>query len=117
MKQYFEEIENLFKHKLKENVEFIIDSPHKSCIVTLDKVIVTQILRVFVSNAIKFTNNGYIKIGYSCVDNGIRFYCQDTGIGIKKENLEKIFDHFEKADSNKSGTGLGLTIVKSIIEN
>lgn len=117
LKQYFEEIENLFKHKLKENVEFIIDSPHKSCIVTLDKVIVTQILRIFVSNAIKFTNNGYIKIGYSSVDNGIRFYCQDTGIGIKKENLEKIFDHFEKADSNKSGTGLGLTIVKSIIEN
>lgn len=116
LKQYFDELENLFKHKLKEDVELIIDIPHKSCIVSLDKVIITQILKIFVSNAIKFTSKGYIKIGYSIVDNGIRFYCQDTGIGIKEENLHKIFNHFEKTDSIEHGTGLGLTIVKSIME-
>jgi len=116
LKQYYDEIESLFKHKLKDGVEFIIDIPHKSCIVLLDKVRLIQIFKIFIDNAIKFTNKGYIKIGYSVVDNGIRFYCQDTGIGIKKENLTKIFDHFEKSDSFQHGTGLGLTIAKSIMD-
>ncbi|MFA6200287.1 MAG: response regulator [Bacteroidales bacterium] len=116
LKQYYDEIESLFKHKLKDGVEFIIDIPHKSCIVLLDKVRLIQIFKIFIDNAIKFTNKGYIKIGYSVVDNGIRFYCEDTGIGIKKENLTKIFDHFEKSDSFEQGTGLGLTIAKSIMD-
>ena len=116
LKQYYDEIGNLFKHKLKDSVEFIVDIPHKSCIVLLDKVRLTQIFKIFIDNAIKFTNKGYIKIGYSIVDNGIKFYCEDTGIGIKKENLTKIFDHFEKSDSFQHGTGLGLTIAKSIMD-
>lgn len=116
LKQYFDETENLFKHKLKEGVELIIDSPHKSCIIFLDKVLVAQILKVFIDNAINFTSKGFIKIGYSVVDNGIRFYCQDTGIGIKEENLKKIFNHFEKTDPITHGTGLGLTIARSIMD-
>jgi len=116
LKQFFDETENLFKHKLKENVELIIDSPHKSCIIFLDKVLITQILKVFIGNAIKFTYNGSVKIGYSIVDNGVRFYCKDTGVGIKEENLSQIFNHFEKTGSMENGTGLGLTIAKSIMD-
>lgn len=116
LKQYYDETESLFKHKLKEGVELIIDKPYKSCIVLLDKVRLTQIFKIFLDNSIKFTNKGYIKIGYSVVDNGIRFYFEDTGIGIKEENLTKIFDHFEKSDSIEHGTGLGLTIAKSIMD-
>jgi CheY-like chemotaxis protein len=82
----------------------------------LDKVRLTQIFKIFLDNSIKFTNKGFIKIGYSIIDNGIRFYFEDTGIGIKEENLTKIFDHFEKSDSIEHGTGLGLTIAKSIMD-
>jgi len=116
LKQFFDEIGDIFQHKIKENIDFIIDCPHKSCIVMLDKEKLIQIFKIFIDNAIKFTNEGYIKIGFSVVDNSIMFYCQDSGVGIKKENIEKIFDHFEKADSFQSGTGLGLTIFKSIMD-
>jgi len=116
LKQYFEEFVGLFQHKLNQGVELICDNPHKSCIVQFDKVRFTQIITNYVDNAIKFTHKGYIRIGYKVVDNGIKVYCEDTGIGIKKEYLSKVFERFEKLNSFEQGTGLGLAISKSITE-
>lgn len=117
LKQFFEEIESLMKYKFNDNIQFIIDSPHKSCIVLFDKVRLTQIFKELINNALKFTTNGFIKIGYEVLDsNRVKFYIQDTGIGIKQENIPKIYDRFEKIDSYKSGTGLGLPIIKAILE-
>lgn len=117
LKQFFDEMESLMKYKFNDNIQFIIDSPHKSCIVLLDKVRLTQIFKELINNALKFTTNGFIKIGYEVLDSKkIKFYIQDTGIGIKQDNLPKIFDRFEKFDSFKSGTGLGLPIIKAILE-
>jgi signal transduction histidine kinase/DNA-binding response OmpR family regulator len=84
-----------------------------------------QILYNVLGNAIKFTTSGYVKLAVrtkpaddekiSC-----EFEITDTGIGIRKEDLHKIFNQFEQADTsiarNFGGTGLGLTIVKSLIE-
>lgn len=116
LKQYFEELVGLFQHKLNKGVELICDNPHKSCIVKFDKIRFTQIITNYVNNAIKFTHNGYIKIGYEVVGKGIKIYCEDTGIGIKQEYLQKVFERFEKLNSFEQGTGLGLAICKSIVE-
>ena len=83
-----------------------------------------QILYNLIGNAIKFTSKGYVKVtlktkedekGVECI-----FEIMDTGIGIRQEHLEKIFNQFEQASSfvtrNYGGTGLGLTIVKSLVE-
>lgn len=83
-----------------------------------------QILYNLIGNAIKFTTKGYVKITLKTEekDDGVNcaFEIMDTGIGIRKEDLERIFNQFEQASAliaqNFGGTGLGLTIVKSLVE-
>lgn len=114
--QYFNETISIFQHKLNEGVELTCYCPNKSCIIEFDKTRLTQIITHYIHNAIKFTNRGYIKVGYEVIDNGIKFYCEDSGIGIKQEYLPKVFERFEKLNSFEQGTGLGLAICKAIVE-
>ena len=82
-----------------------------------DKKRVHQLILNFISNAIKFTNNGSIRLSYKIADsNNIMFTVTDTGIGISKDNIDKVFDRFVKFNSFIQGTGLGLSICNSIIE-
>lgn len=89
-----------------------------------DKNHLKQILNNLLTNAIKYTNNGSISIDISSTnDNNIAnltIKVSDTGIGIRKENLEKLFTKFERLDteinSNIEGTGLGLVITKKLVE-
>lgn len=114
---YFNEISQSMKLKLKNpNVQFISVNPYESCMVTLDKSRLMQLIMNFVSNAIKYTSEGEIKMGYEKVEAGIRFYVVDTGIGIEEEEKIKIFDRFEKVDNFVQGSGLGLAICKAIAE-
>lgn len=87
-----------------------------SCRMTSDKNRVTQILSNYLSNAIKFTSEGGIRIGYDVRDGRIVFYVQDTGTGIAPEKLPTIFTRFVKLDKFVQGTGLGLSICKSLAE-
>ena len=80
-----------------------------------------QICTNLIDNAIKFTNNGYVKFGVSRAwDQTIEFYVQDTGIGIPEDQQHIIFQRFGKVDrtlaNEYTGTGLGLSICKSIVE-
>ena len=83
-----------------------------------------QILYNLIGNAIKFTARGYVKITLKTTEDETDVRCtfeiMDTGIGIREEDLKKIFNQFEQASSfiarNFGGTGLGLTIVKSLVE-
>ena len=77
---------------------------------------ITQILSNFINNAIKFTESGYIHVGYTLSEKYIRFHVQDSGIGISTKNQEQIFDRFIKLNTFARGTGLGLSICKSIVE-
>ncbi len=113
----FNTMEKVYTSKLKENVKLIIELPERLCLIYTDKNRLTQVLSNFISNAVKFTTEGSIRIGYSYTDNGLRFYVKDTGKGIEKENLHTVFERFSKFDSFVQGNGLGLSICQSIVEH
>ncbi len=85
-----------------------------------DYELVSKVLDHLVDNAIKFTPQGTIAIGYEMKDDFIEFYVRDTGIGIAPENQEFIFQNFAQADTSKfrahEGSGLGLSIAKEILD-
>lgn len=93
------------------------DNPLSDCFIEFDKERLNQIMSNLLNNAIKFTNYGYVKFGYEPAVDGVRFYVKDTGIGISEEYQEKIFERFEKVNSFAPGSGLGLSICKSIVES
>lgn len=98
------------------NVQFIKDNPYKTLHTQLDVGRIMQVLTNFVTNAVKYTEKGHIKVGYRLQDEGIYMYCEDTGTGIPKEHCSKIFDRFVKLNEFIQGTGLGLSICKAIAE-
>lgn len=112
----FAELATTMRLRVKAGVELICDNPYASCIAILDSGRLSQVVTNFVTNAVKFTTQGYIKMGYGYSDGGIYIYVKDTGIGISKEKLSKVFDRFEKLNDFAQGTGLGLPICKAIVE-
>ncbi len=97
-------------------VEFIKDNPYEHLYTTIDIGRIQQILINFVTNAVKFTKQGHIKVGYHYERHGLYIYCEDTGSGIPKEKQKIVFDRFVKLDEFVQGTGMGLAICKSIAE-
>lgn len=97
-------------------VTFIKDNPYDTFITTVDIERIQQVLTNFVTNAVKFTKQGHIRVGYRYERSGLYLYCEDTGIGIPPSEHQHIFERFVKLDEFVQGTGLGLTICKSIAE-
>ena len=97
-------------------VTFIKDNPYETLPAHLDPDRIQQVITNFVTNAVKYTQEGHIKVGYMKQDDGIRVYCEDTGIGIPQEAQEKVFERFVKLNDYVQGTGLGLSICKAISE-
>ena len=97
-------------------VQFIKDNPYDTFPATLDKGRIQQVLTNFTTNAIKYTHEGHIKVGYREQDGGIYFYCEDTGAGIPKDKQAAVFERFVKLNDFVQGTGLGLSICKAIAE-
>ncbi len=121
----FDKIEHMantiISNKRKE-VKFMLDKEDKGqrLMVTADQYRVEQIINNLVSNAIKFTNCGFIELGYSLKGtNNIVFSVKDTGKGIDIKNHHVIFERFRQVDpgpnNNMGGTGLGLAITKSLV--
>ena len=85
-----------------------------------DPDILRKIVSQLLNNAIKFTEKGSIDYGYSIHTHELEFFVKDTGIGIGKESLKKVFEHFIKEDRGPlkmtEGSGLGLSISKGLIE-
>jgi PAS domain S-box-containing protein len=117
------ELEMIFRHQLilknikLKIVKSLTDSESN---VFTDRIKLTQIISNLINNANKFTEEGTIEFGYSLIYNELEFYVKDTGIGIKEDQQEKIFERFRQADMSISkkygGTGLGLAISKGYIE-
>ena len=102
--------------KAKEEVELVLDNHLPVCHVISDRNCIHQVISNFVNNAMKFTSEGSIHVGYKLKDGELEFYVEDTGIGIEKEQLPHIFERFVKLNSFVHGTGLGLSICQSIVE-
>lgn len=117
LSEHFENMFTSMKQRLK-NPDIVLTeiNPYHCCRVTLDRNRVTQIITNYVTNAIKYTSKGSIKMGYACKDGGVYFYVKDTGIGIADDKKGKVFQRFEKLDEFAQGTGLGLSICKAIAE-
>lgn len=83
-----------------------------------DQTKLTQLLTNLLNNAIKYSENGKIRFGYSVENNDITFHVEDEGIGISKEQQQIIFERFRQIDDSSTrkygGVGLGLAICKEI---
>ena len=98
------------------DVEFIMGNSGPDCWIFLDRNRLKQVWMNFLTNAIKCTHSGHIKMGYSIENGGIRFYVEDSGVGIPLELQSRVFGRFQKLNEFAQGTGLGLAISRAIIE-
>jgi signal transduction histidine kinase len=103
----------------KPNVELIIDIPESAPPLYADSLRLRQIIWNLISNAIKFTTEGHIRLFYEQKDDCIKIGVEDTGMGIPPEYQEIIFDQFRQVDGSATrkvgGTGLGLAITRKLV--
>jgi PAS domain S-box-containing protein len=118
-----EYIYNFFKPQVeKKRMQLFINNtlPAKEAIINTDSEKFYSILTNLVKNAIKFSEEGAIEIGYNKKGDNLEFYVKDTGIGIPKDRQEAIFERFIQADiadkMARQGAGLGLSITKAFVE-
>jgi len=99
------------RYRIQDDAEYSILS---------DKNRLRQVFNNLLGNALKFTDEGYIEVGFEILDEHVRFYVKDSGIGITTENQKVIFERFRQEDNSYTrqhgGTGLGLAISKQIVE-
>lgn len=100
------------------DVSICFTEKESQCVIRTDHRRLSQVMINFVSNAMKFTERGSISVGYTVdgTKDEICFYCQDTGMGIAPDQLNKVFERFVKLNSFVKGTGLGLAICRVIVE-
>ena len=112
------DLRQLFQMKVNDaggNIQIIAEPSRPSCSIETDRNRVAQVLSNFTTNAIKFTQEGTISIGYEARDTELYFYVTDTGAGIPADKLPEVFGRFVKLNKDKKGTGLGLSISKTIV--
>ena len=102
--------------KVPETVDLVFEKYMPDCHIYTDKNRFMQVITNFINNALKFTKQGTIALGYEqTAPHEIKFYVRDTGVGIPKEKIDSIFERFVKLNTFVQGTGLGLSICKSLV--
>lgn len=121
--KFISRIKEQFSFQAEANkLEFklTLSETEKETVIFSDLERLSQIFSNLVSNALKFTPNGQIEIGYHSYDTIIEFYVRDTGIGIPIEYHDKIFERFIQVEGESTrkygGNGLGLAITKNLVE-
>ena len=110
------ELEDMVKEK---NLDFILEEKDKNILINADKARIRQVLINILNNSVKFTEKGSITISIEKVNEKAKITVKDTGIGIQKDKISYLFNKFYTANdygSATSGAGLGLNIVKTIID-
>lgn len=131
---FFDEVCLTMEQRVRETgVLFVRDNPYTSLDTCIDKERIEQVITNFVTNAVKYTKEGHIRVGYRVTPDdaasldipetpeipatpGLLIYCEDTGTGIPKDKQASVFDRFVKLNDYVQGTGLGLSICKSIAD-
>lgn len=107
---------------LTDKVKLVFEAPGEPCVIYGDEAKVSQILRNFISNALKFTEAGEVRVTAAPVpgEAAIRFSVMDTGLGIAPEDQEVIFEEFSQVEnrlqSRVKGTGLGLPLCRKLAQ-
>lgn len=114
------ELEGIFRMKMngQSPVELVCEAQLQPIMMYSEQQRIIQVLTNLLHNAMKFTESGEIRFG--CRMEGVEkvyFFVSDTGIGIPKEEQDKIFSRFIKLDREVQGTGLGLTLSQTIIKH
>lgn len=112
---------SLHKHIIEKRIAFLLNVPQdlQKTEIICDVYRITQVLTHLISNAFKYTPQGVVEFGCSVVENDLRFFIKDTGIGGLEGMEEEVFKNFSKMDDpdeENEGLGLGLSLSKSIIE-
>lgn len=100
-------------HK-QPGVEYIVQSPYNRLVVEIDEPNVSMIINKIITNAIQHTKSGSVLARYEYIADRLLVSVEDTGSGIKKENLENIFGRFVTGANN--GAGLGLSICHELVQ-
>ena len=104
----------------KDHIQLRLSIPEMANpVIHTDPARLKQVLYNLINNALKFTQEGFIEIGYTVRDPNVEFFIRDTGIGVTQEKQHIIFDRFRQVDeslnSQFGGTGLGLAISKNLV--
>lgn len=99
-------------------VELVVEPPEPDIVMESDEAKVAQIVRNFLSNAVKFTKHGSIRVGVRPMGGRVRFFVADTGIDIPPEEQDRIFEEYAQISGEHQryhkGTGLGLPVAKRL---
>ncbi|MDP2890024.1 MAG: PAS domain S-box protein [Bacteroidota bacterium] len=123
--QFLDEIRSMHIYKVEQkNLRLDLDCLHaesnQAVLVNADKERLQQIFNNMISNALKFTSEGYIQIGCRLIGEMVEFHVKDTGIGIPADYHHKVFDRFRQVEASYTrkfgGNGLGLAISKNLVE-
>ncbi len=119
--KFFERIIDRFEMSKSQSVEFVRLLPKDSYFVEIDTDKLTQVIDNIISNAIKYSpDGGNVRFGFTVKENMLKVMVSDEGMGIPKENVNRIFDRFYRVDRARArsmgGTGLGLAIAKEMIQ-
>ena len=108
------EIYNVILLRMPDGVELLLDDCEDLEMET-DRNRLTQILTNLLTNAIKHTQEGFIRFGYKKTDGFVEFFIQDSGEGIPEDKVDSIFSRFVQLDDWGKGVGLGLAICKGLV--
>ena len=102
----------------RPEVQIMFTEKESGCVINTDRLRLSQVIMNLMNNAMKFTSEGSITLGYRLTrqKDELYFFVKDTGIGIPADQAGKVFERFVKLNTFVKGTGLGLAICRVIIE-
>ena len=117
VKDFVEELYATYNVVIPDHLEYNMVRGPEDVNVNVNRSSMMQVMSNLVNNAVKFTKEGGITMGWECTEEDVVIFLEDTGIGIPKEKQELIFDRYYKESSSTAGAGIGLSLCRRLVEN